>query len=226
MKTTVFLKESIYNCKIIITDSHGKREYYISALTNEGPLEACVTAEFYDDEFSISVIPLMTNTQEILDGIENKTWKDKLAKKASKMLLNVLDTMTLRVSCTYRIVGIRDGGRLDLNLQSYVFGAFDRFDILELAPVMYAFFEVFDFNRRFKLTDAHEVNRTQFLKAIKKFALAEAIGNGFLMYPIQMLRAKHLTKNKKICRTISKFNALSDEDRARFLEKQQKYMEK
>ena len=45
MKTTVFLRESIYDCKLIITDSHGEREYYISALTAEGPNTASVTAE-------------------------------------------------------------------------------------------------------------------------------------------------------------------------------------
>ena len=60
---------------------------------------------------------------------------------------------------------------------------------------------------------------------IKKYALADAIGCGFLMYPIQMHRAKRLTKNKKILKVLSKFNAFSDTERARFLEKQEKFIE-
>lgn len=225
MKTTVFLRESIYDCKLIITDSHGEREYYISALTAEGPNTASVTAEFFDDEFDLSLIPVMADTNSILDEPEEKNWKDKLAKKASNLLLNAIETLTLRVACTYRIAGLQDGDRLDINMQTYIFGTFDRFNILELAPVIYAFFEVFDLNKRFKLTDAHETNRAAFLKMIKKYALADAIGSGFFMYPIQMHRAKRLTKNKKILKVLSKFNALSDTERARFLEKQEKYME-
>ena len=223
MRLTLFLRETIYDCRILITDSHGKREYYISALTNDGP---SVDAEFFDDDFSLSVIPMLTDSKNILNEFESNTLIDKFAKKLAKTLMNALDTMTLRVACTYRITGCQDGDRLDISLQSYVFGTFDRFDIFELAPIMYAFFEVFDLNRRFKLTEAYETNRTSVLKFIKKFALADAFGSGILMYPIQMHRAKRLTNAKKISKTLLRFNAMDEAERERFLTKQEKYMNK
>ena len=43
-------------------------------------------------------------------------------------------------------------------------------------------------------------------------------------YPIQMARVKYLTRNKKVKKVLTKFNNLSDVERQRFFEKQEKYM--
>ena len=227
VKIFLVLKESIYDCKIKISDSHGERNYYISALCEEGMTSSSITAEIFDNEFSISLVPITADVKSALDEIEDNDWKDKLAKKATGFLMNSLDKMILRVGCTYYIEGLQDGDRLDITLQSYAFGTFDRFDILELIPICYAFFEVSNFNKYYKLTNAYETNRKDVLKFAKTFAFAEILSNGFFLtlftYPIQVSRVKRLTKNKKISKTLTKFNNLSDAERQRFLEKQEKF---
>ncbi len=226
MRITLVLKESIYDCKIQITDSKGSR-YYMLALCDETAISS-VTVDVFDDEFDLALIPVMPDTESLLNEWEENNWKDKLAKKASKFLLNTLDKMILRVGCNYHVVGLQDGDRLDISMQYYAFGTFDRFNILELAPICYMFFEASNFNDRFQLTNAYETNRKDVLKYAKTFAFADGLGNGLILslftYPIQVGRMKRLTNNKKILKTLTKFNHLSDTERQRFLEKQERFL--
>lgn len=230
MKIFLVLKESIYDCKIKISDSQGERCYYISALCEKEMTSSSITAEVFDNEFSLSLIPITADVKSALEEIEENDWKDRLAKKATGFLINSLDNMILRVGCNYHIEGLQDGDRLDITLQSYAFGTFDRFDILELVPICYTFFEVANFNEYYKLTNAYETNRKDVLKFAKTFAFADVLGNGFFLtlftYPIQVSRVKRLTKNKKISKVLTKFNNLSDAERQRFLEKQEKFFDR
>lgn len=229
MKITLVLKESIYDCKIKISDSQGERYYYIPALCEEG-MTSSIIAEVFDNEFSLSLVPITADIKSTLNEIEENDWKDKLAKKTTGFLMNSLDKMILRVGCNYHIKGLQDGDRLDITLQNYVFGTFDKFDILELVPMCYMFFEVANFNEYYKLTDAYETNRKDVLKFAKTFAFADVLGNGFFLtlftYPIQVSRVKRLTKNKKISKVLTNFNNLTDTERQRFLEKQEKFFDR
>ena len=230
MKITLVLKESIYDCKIQITDSIESRYYYISALCEDENVTPFITAEIYDNDFDLTLIPIMPDTTSMLNDFEENNWKDKFAKKAIKILSSSLEKAILRVGCTYRVEQVQDGDRLDINLQTYTFGTFDRFDLLELMPMMYMFFEVFNFNKLFKLKEAFETNRKDVLRFAKTFALTDILGNGLFLtlftYPIQVSRIKRLTKNKKISKVLTKFNNLSDTERQRFLEKQEKFFDR
>lgn len=228
MKITIGLKESIYDCKVTITDSKGSRSYYISALCDDEKATPSLTAEIFDNQLDLTLIPIMPDVSPALNELEENNWKDKLAKKASKLLFNTIGKVILRVGCRYRIDQIQDGDSLDVALQSYAFGIFDRYDLLELFPVAYMFFEVFQGTKRFKLITAFETNRKEVLKAARGITLAGALGIGFLftlifVYPIQIGRVKRLTRNKKISKTLIKFNNLSDIKRQQFLDKQEKF---
>ena len=230
MKITFVLKESIYDCKLQITDLHGSHYYLLPAINDDKNPEQCIVADVYGSEFDLALIPLMPDTSSVYQELEENNWKDKLAKQASKLLLNSLDKTMLRVGCNYHISGLQDGDRLDISLQSYAFGTFDRFEILELIPMCYMFFEVSIFNNYHKLTDAFETNRKDVLKFARTIAFADVLGIGFFLtlftYPIQVGRIKHLTRNKKVLKTLTKFNNLSDTERQRFLEKQEKFFRK
>ncbi len=54
MKISFVLKESIYDCKIQITDIQGSRYYLISALSNN-ETTAYITAEVYGNEFDLAL---------------------------------------------------------------------------------------------------------------------------------------------------------------------------
>ncbi len=230
MKITLLLKESIYDCKIKISDSYGERYYYISSLCEEGITSSSITAEVFDSEFDLTLIPIVPDTSRILNDFEENNWKDKFAKKATKVLFSSLEKIILNVGCIYHIEQIQGGDRLDINLQAYALETFDRFDLLELIPVMYIFFEVSNFNNLFKLKDAYETNRKDVLKFEKIFSLTDILGNGLFLtlftYPIQVGRVKRLTRNKKILKALTKFNNLSDTERQRFLEKQKKFFDR
>lgn len=230
MKITLVLKDSIYDCKIIITDSRGERHYYISALCDEEASPPSVIADVFDHDFSLSLIPVMTDTKAMLNEIEENGWKDKLAKKATRFFLNAVDKMLLRIRCSYRIADLQDGDHLDICLQRYAFGTFDRFNIFEWIPMCYTFFEVFYCDNRFKLIEASETNRKDLLKYAKNVSLICVLGEGIIeilfSYPIQMGRIKWLSGNRKILKTLTKFNNFSDAERQHFLEKQEKFFDR
>ena len=226
MKITLVLRESIFDCKVKITDSFGERHYFISALNEGKTKSSSIIADVFDNEFFISLIPVTSDIQSILNEVDEEDWKDKMAKKATRFLMNSLDKTVLRVGCDYNIVGLQDGDRLDIKLQSYVLGTFDKFDLLELTPMFYNFFEVSSFNERFKLTNAYEINRKDVIKFARAFAFSDVLGNGVLTvvtYPIQVSRIKRLSKNKKILKTLTKFNILDNDKRERILEKQKNF---
>ncbi len=229
MKISFVLKDSIYDCKIKIIDSCGERYYYISALCEQG-VSSSITIDVFDNEFSLSLIPIIADVKSILNEVEEYSWKDKFAKKATGFLMNSMNKTFLRVGCTYHITDLQENDCLDITLQNYTFGSFNRFDILELFPVSYMFFEVSKFNEYYKLTEAYETNRKDILRFAKTFAFTDALGDGFFLmlftYPIQVSRVKYLTKNKKISKTLTNFNNLSVAERQRFLEKREKFFDK
>ena len=219
MKITLTLKESIYDCKIKITDSHGARFYRIATLCEEGTHPSPIIVDVFDNEFSMSLIPVMADAKSALNELEETNWKDKLVKKAAGFFVDFLDKLPLQVGCDYHIVGVQDGDCLDITLQGYFFGTFDRFELFELIPVMYVFFEVTNSDKLYTLTDAYETNRKEVLKFARTFAFLS-----LSTYPIQMGRVKYLTRNKKIKKVLTKFNNLSDTERQRFLNKQEKFI--
>lgn len=231
MKVTLTLTESIFDCKIKISDSQGERYYYISALGDEAPISPSVLVEVFDSDFDLTLIPMAVNAKPALDELEVKDWKDKLVKKAAGFLVSSVNKVVLRVGCCCRAKNVRDGDTLTISLQGYVHGNLFLFDLLDLYPVMYMFYEAFGKDGRFIITDAFEDNRKEFLKVARGVTLASGIGIGFIftllfVYPIQIGRVKRLTKNKKIAKKLIKFSNLSEKKRQRFLEKQEKFMDK
>lgn len=226
MKVTFALKESLYDCHIQIADSHGNRCYTILAMSDSDTLSPTITADVFDSDFSLTVSPAMPDVHPVIEDFECSTWKDRFAKKAVKMLVSTLDNAVLRVGCTYYIEHVQEGDRLDIYLQPYTFGTSFLAEAADALPIMYMFFEIFNFNTRYKMARAFATNRNDVLKLTKRLALSNFFGNGFLFgaitYPLQMAQIKHFIKDKKITKTLVRFNALSDEKRQRFLDKQER----
>lgn len=231
MRVTLVLTESIFDCKIKISDSQGERYYYISALGDEVIVSPSISVEVFDSDFDLTLIPMAADVKPALDELEVNGWKDKLVKKAVGFLVSSVNKAILRVGCCCCAKNVQDGDTLTISLQGYVLGNLFLFDLLDLYPIMYMFYEVFGKDGRFIITDAFEENRKEFLKAARGVTLAGGIGIGFIftllfVYPTQIGRVKLLTKNKKIAKKLIKFSNLSEQKRQRFLEKQEKFMDK
>jgi hypothetical protein len=195
-----------------------------SANNNSGT-QSYVAVDVYGTEFDLALTPVMPAENSVLSGVDGDNWKDKLLNKAGKALFSFAEKMMLRVECRYHIDNLQDGDRLEISLQKYVFGTFDRYDILELIPMMYMFFEVSNFNARYKPAEAVGVNRKEFIKFAKSYVLTYIPSNGifaFITYPLQVGRIKRLSKNKKILKVLSKFHNMSEAERQKIIEKQEK----
>lgn len=112
---------------------------------------------------------------------------------------------------------------LNIRSQEYVFGTFDRFDLLELIPMAYMFYEISHSSSKFELIDAFETNRKDVIKYAKKITLINFGLHLIFTYPIQMGRVKHLTKNKKIFKTLYSFHNMSGAERQRIIDKKEKF---
>ncbi len=230
MKITLALSESIYDCKIEITDSNGSRDYYIPALEVGADTASYVTADIFDNDFDLKLTPVAINIKPTLGELEDTNWKDKFAKKTVDVLFSFVNKIMLQVECTYRVENVQDGDRLDINLQAYVFGRFDRFDLLELIPACYIFFEASSFNSRYRLTEAKAKNRKEVMRSARGLALTDLLGNGFfetlIAYPIQVNRMRYITSDKTVKKRLTRFNNLSESERQKFLDKQEKFFDR
>lgn len=231
MRILFVLKESIYDCSLQITDANGSRCYRIPALNNDTETaEPSVIVDVWGESCDVTVIPLVPDYRKELNALEEDTWKDKVAKKTAKVMLASMENMFLRVGCSYCLRGLTDGDRVDIRLQRHVFGSFDRFDLLDLIPVAYQFFEVSQFNTRFEPIGAFATNREEVVTSARTLELVGSLANGplasLLIYPIQVGRIKRLSKNKKVFRVISKLHRMSDEKRKKWLEKQEAFLDR
>jgi len=223
MKVTLRLKEALFNCGVQISDSRGVQQYQLSVPTDDSNVQSYVTVDMYDSEFDLLLIPIVVDTKSVLDDFEMKSLKDKFSKKTTEFLFTAMEKSMLRVSCKYRISGINDGDKLDIDMQVYAFGTFDRFDIFELYPVSYTFFEASQNGRRFDLIETLSLNRKFFIKNAKKIQAVGFIGGSFLFniitYPFQITRIRWLTRKNKISEVLLKFNKMNDSQREKLIKK-------
>ncbi len=213
MKITIGFKDqatdesnNYFDCKIEITDLTGTHFYVISHNNAGG---GYITADVSGDEFDVTVTPIISDCSEDSDNAEPKTLGNKILESAIKASVSLFDKVLLMVGCTYRITGLQDGDRLSIDIQDYTLGATGfMFELFELMPIMYCFFEVSFFNDRFAPKKAFAVNRKKFLKGSRVMALMEP-----LTYLMAMIRARRLSKNRKIFSILSKFHGMSEEKR-------------
>lgn len=221
MKIKLQFDNSIYNCQVIIRDPSGSRTHTVN-LEEDRPVS--LETDVAGSDFRLTVIPKMADYESALAGADIQDWKDKLAAKVGRVLFSILDHMLLRVGCTYTVAGIPENGMICLSPQEYVFGMFDRFDLLELIPMAYMFFEASCNGVLCECTDAFATNRKEVLASARKLALVDFGLHLLFTYPIQVGRIKRLTSDKKVKRTLVKFNRSSQEQRQKILEKKEKFM--
>lgn len=227
MKVRFVLDNSFYDCQLQITDRQGTRDFCLCVLSEDAIQFPFLDMDIAEDAFDLTVIPTMADYRSVLEEFDRTDWKDRFAQSATDLMLSAVEKMLLRVGCRYHIQGVQDGAVLHINSQEYAFGTFDRFDLLELIPMMYMFYEVSLCDHRFTLTDAFETNRNDVVRSAKKIALADILGNGFLgalfSYPIQVGRIKRLCQNKEIFKTLHAFDTMDAAERQKILDRKEQY---
>lgn len=223
MKLHLNLKESIYNCQIIISNQKGSETHIINTLDENGNdnINRTLEIDIDDSDFDITLTPTMVNYKKMLNILETNTWKDKFAKKISNKLLSLVDSVSLRVGCKYHVSNTIDNDTLTIELQGYLFGLFDRLDLFGLYPLSYMFYEISNTQGLLKLTNTFTCNRKDVIKSAKAITLANFGLHLIFTYPFQVGRIKYLTKEKKVTKTLIKFNNMNDEERKKFLARQE-----
>ncbi len=220
MRIRFEVSKSIYNCNLRIDDIMGTQNFLVR-LDDSEVETAVLEIDVCDGDFELTVTPVSPDYESIFNDVGANGWKEKLAVKLGSGLFSMLDKTMLRVACKYRLTGLTDGDTVYIQGQEYVFGWFDKFDFFELIPMMYMFFETSCRGRRFTLLSAYETNRRDVVKSARQIMLLNY--ENILIYPIQVGRIKRLSKNKKINKTLMKFNTLSDEEREKILLKKEEF---
>ena len=224
MKISLQFSSSIYNCDVIITDAFERQNYFVNLeeVEPDHPYELEIDIRSHD--FELTVIPKMADYKAALSDIAVQDWKDKLAQKVGNVMLSMLDKTLLRVGCTYVISGAKEKDVIHLCDQEYVFGTLDKFDLLELIPMAYMFFEASCNGVLCKCSNAFPTNRKEVVSCAKKLTLLDFGVHLIFTYPIQVGRIKKLTSDKKVRNTLTKFNRLSEQERQKILDKKEKFM--
>ena len=221
MKLSLFFSNSLYNCEAIIKDTSGIKKY----VTNfEDKQSDFLEIEVENSNFELTVIPKMPDYKSAFSDMEVQNWKDRLAQKVGNALCSILDKMLLHVGCTYMISDIKENDIICICGQEYIFGTFDKFDLFELVPMAYMFFEASCNGDLCKCSDAFALNRKEVISSAKKLILIDFGLHLLFTYPIQIGRIKKLTSDKKIKRTLIKFNTLDKKEREKILNKKEKFM--
>jgi hypothetical protein len=224
MKVSLHFLSGIYNCEVIIKDTLGTRNYDVNLEAVAPDSHHVVEIDVENDNFELTVIPKMTDYESALADMDIQNWKEKLAQKAVNALLSALDKMMLRVGCTYVISKVKEHDVIYLTPQEYLFGTFDKFDLFELIPMAYMFFEASYNGALCKCSNAFPINRKEVVSCAKKLSLSDFGLHLILTYPIQVGRIKKLTSNKKVKRTLIKFHRLNEQETRKILDKKEKFM--
>lgn len=217
MKVLLQFFESIYNCQVTVKDASGERRYFadLFGVENDGENLLCIEVE--SGEFELTIEPTMVDYKDAFSQMKISDWKDKLARKIGNTLFSAVDNMFLRVGCSYSLSGVKDGDTVSVYCQQYAFGNYDKLDLLELIPMAYMFFEVYFKDIRCELLNAFGLNGKEVISSSRKIALIN-FGIGLLTtYPIQVGRIKRLSSNRKIRKTLIRFNKMTEKKRKRYM---------
>ena len=221
MKLSLFFSNSLYNCEAIIKDISGIKKY----VTNfEEKQSDFLEIDVESSSFELTVIPKMPDYKSAFSDMEVQNWKDRLAQKVGNALCSTLDKMLLRVGCTYMISDTKENDIICICGQEYIFGTFDKFDLFELVPMAYMFFEASCNGDLCKCSDAFALNRKEVISSAKKLILIDFGFHLLFAYPIQIGRIKKLTSDRKVKRTLIKFNMLDKKEREKILSKKEEFM--
>ena len=222
MKISLQFHDSIYDCEVIVKNVSGMQSYFFR--TTDADSTDSLEIDVESGDFELTLIPQMIDYRSAVDEIETNGWKDRMLKKTVGTLMSFVDRMLLRVGCRYEAKGVQDGDVLTVFGQEYVFGTFDRLELLELLPMAYMFFEVYHNGTRLTLRDAFETNRKEVISLAKKLALLDFGLHLIVTYPFQVGRIKRLSKDKKIKKTLIAFDRMDENARQKILIRKEKYM--
>ena len=220
------LKNSLYACNIRVTDANGARFYHVSQDDVFNGAPSFLNVEISGNECDIAIAPIMPSADfKWDDETEKNSFWNRLADKCGKSLLSLIDQLILRVTCEYHLSNLADGDCVDIIGREYIYGAWDKWDLCELLPMAFAFYEVEHHGKIPTLNEAFGTNRIGVIKTARKLALFDTFGYGLavlLSYPFQIGRIKYLSSKRKVFRTIKKFNKMTPEERKKFEEQMDK----
>ena len=221
MKLSLFFSNSLYSCEAIIKDTSGIQNYVVNLEDKQSDF---LEIDVESSNFELTLIPKMPDYKSAFLDMEVQNWKDRLAQKIGNALCSTLDKMLLRVGCTYMISDTKENDIICICGQEYIFGTFDKFDLFELVPMAYMFFEASCNGDICKCSDAFAMNRKDVVSSAKKLVLIDFGLHLLFTYPIQIGRIKKLTSDRKVKKTLVKFNTLDKKEREKFLSTQEQFI--
>lgn len=221
MRFSLDFSNSPYDCEIIIKDTSEIHNYVVNVSDKQSDL---LEIDVESSRFELTLIPKMPDYKSAFSDMEIQNFKDRLAQKIGNALCSVLDKMLLRVGCTYMISDTKENDIICICGQEYIFGTFDKFDLFELVPMAYMFFEASCNGDICKCSDAFAMNRKDVVSSAKKLVLIDFGLHLLFTYPIQIGRIKKLTSDRKVKKTLIKFNTMDKKEREKFLSAQEKFI--
>ena len=221
MRFSLDFSNSPYDCEIIIKDTSEIHNYVVNVSDKQSDL---LEIDVESSRFELTLIPKMPDYKSAFSDMEIQNFKDRLAQKIGNALCSVLDKMLLRVGCTYMISDTKENDIICICGQEYIFGTFDKFDLFELVPMAYMFFEASCNGDICKCSDAFAMNRKDVVSSAKKLVLIDFGLHLLFTYPIQIGRIKKLTSDRKVKKTLIKFNTMDKKEREKFLSAQEQFI--
>ena len=221
MRFSLDFSNSPYDCEVIIKDRSEIHNYVVNVSDKQSDL---LEIDVESSRFELTLIPKMPDYKSAFSDMEIQNFKDRLAQKIGNTLCSVLDKMLLRVGCTYIISNTKDDTVIRIESREYIFGTFDKFDLFELVPMAYMFFEASCNGDICKCSNAFAMNRKDVVSSAKKLVLIDFGLHLLFTYPIQIGRIKKLTSDRKVKKTLIKFNTMDKKEREKFHRAQEQFI--
>ncbi|MBQ8753118.1 MAG: hypothetical protein IJZ13_08460 [Clostridia bacterium] len=214
------LCQSSTACRLHITDAAGKRVVFL-AMDFLAPTDACYSVELYGDSAEITAVPIAYAAPQAGAGV--KGW---LKMQGRRWLAALENAVCFQVGCSYRLDSLQEREEILLKEQTYACTSYTADLVFDLVPVDYLFFEAVRHGKRQTPTAARCTNKRSALKASRTAALLSASDGGFgclsfllclPIFPLQMLRVRFLTRNRRMFRTLARFHRMSEVERQKVL---------
>ncbi len=243
MKLVFHLEDSIYNCALTVRDGRGLRGFELTVKhdgTDPAALPACfvprdpltpgpahvtysgdtLAVEVTGDACEVTVTP--TCVPEFLRDVRNLRgdgfWDNLACRAVGKLAEVTYTSLFLRVGCRCKLplqgrIGDRTEDAIHLRLvPRFIHRGWAAADeLIEGMPICAVFYEVAEGERPYPPTDAAPANRPEVLRTARRVGLM----SGFFAYPLQVGRAKRLTRRAGLRRALRRLYRLSPERRQR-----------
>lgn len=217
MKVNLEINSNAFDAIVRLRDSNGVREYMLSNQNgfSQGQYET------NDNSFNITVLPICSDFNDVLDEIDRSTIKGKISSSILNKMVKFYDDLTFRIGCQFVVTDYNNSDEINITVLDQLYNFKNSITgFLGYEDVAYCFGDIVVSNGKVQFVSAKGLNTDAYKRHYKKLLRSIFEIDALVTYPISSVAVNYYTSNKTVYKKLKCLYEKTPEEREAFLNKQ------